>query len=147
MLICFVKRVSLLAKFQPQKKSCRSMMSQKSFFNIERMEYWSGFYLNFFEYLFWILNVHHSFPNLDIIFMLMVKWTKGDEIGKFSHISIHLVQTCFWPFKLQIVIMCILTKTNKFYVAQNTNKFYGGYNVDNIFFHFFSMWFSKDCEN
>jgi hypothetical protein len=49
------------------------MMFQKSFFNIERIEYWSGFYFLHFEYPFLLLNVHHSFPNLDIIFILIFK--------------------------------------------------------------------------
>jgi len=54
--------------------------------------------------------VHHSFSKFEKRFILMIKSAKGVEINKktyFLHIFTHLVQTCFWPSKLQNLMMCL----------------------------------------
>jgi len=62
-----------------------------------------------FERPFCLSNVHHSFLNFERRFTLMIKNAKWVEINKktyFLNVSTHLAQTCFWPSKLQILIMC-----------------------------------------
>jgi hypothetical protein len=61
-----------------------------------------------FECPFCLSNVHHSFPKFERRFIFMIKIAKGVEINKKTyllHISTHLVQTCFWPSKLQNLMM------------------------------------------
>jgi len=63
-----------------------------------------------FECPFCLSNVDHSFPKFEKRFILMIKSAKEVEIKKKTyllHISTHLVQTCFWPSKLQNLMMCL----------------------------------------
>jgi hypothetical protein len=70
-------------------------------------------FLNF-EHFFCLSNVHHSFPKLENIFVLMIISAKKVEIGTFHSNYIYLAQMCFWPSKLQFWIMCFYEKLFNF---------------------------------
>jgi hypothetical protein len=53
---------------------------------------------------FFLPNVHHSFWKLERILTLKIKREKGFELINTIFIT-HLVQKCFWPWKLWILKM------------------------------------------
>jgi hypothetical protein len=50
--------------------------------------------------------------------MLMIISVKQVEFGNFLSNYIYWVQMCFWPFKLQFLIMCFYEKLFIFYVVE-----------------------------
>ncbi len=108
--ISFCNYIYLLMILIFDKFKVISLSFENPFMHIKHLKYNLKIIILKFERPFCLSNVHHSFPKFEKRFILMIKSAKGVEINKqtyFLHIFTHLVQMCFWPFKLQILILCL----------------------------------------
>jgi len=85
----------------------------KVFLHVKAFKLWKWTVLVFYKHFFFLPNVHHSFWKLERISTLMnrkniyiiiiMNWWKSFLLPIWAH----LVQKCFWPWKLWILKMCL----------------------------------------